>query len=71
MLRWEFPVAHALSSYVSGCYAAFEFFWTSLLRRRELTCRELPSRTSPLARQQMWVLGYSLFIWATMGDWFN
>ncbi len=67
-LRWEFPVAHALSfpMYLAAI-AAFEFFWTSLLRRRELSLHGL-AQTSPIASAQMWVLGYSLFIWATVGD---
>jgi len=68
-LRWESPVAHALSfpMYLAAI-AAFEFFWTSLLRRRELTMPGAALKDIPIASAQMWVLGYSLFIWATMGD---
>jgi hypothetical protein len=68
-LRWEFPVAHALSfpMYLAAI-AAFEFFWISLLRRRELTANDVGLKNAPIPSAQMWVLGYSLFIWLTVGD---
>ena len=68
-LRWEFPVAHALSfpMYLAAI-AAFEFFWTSLLRLREVTAHGLTLKNIPIPSAQMWVLGYSLFIWSTVGD---
>ncbi len=61
-LRWEFPVAHALAFPVLlACIAAFEFFWKSLLRATTISASSLPS-------VQLWTLGYSLFIWMTVGD---
>ncbi len=67
-LRWEFPAAHALSfpMYLAAI-AAFEFFWVSLLRRREMN-PPISRKSVPLAPPQMWILGYSLFIWSTIGD---
>jgi hypothetical protein len=68
-LRWEFPTAHALSfpMYLAAI-AAFEFFWASLLRRRNVIVRGRVQKNLPIPAAQMWVLGYSLFIWATVGD---
>jgi hypothetical protein len=66
-LRWEFPVAHALAFPVLLlCIAAFEFFWASLPRSRERST-DL-SRGGVLPSWQMWVLGYSFFIWLSVGD---
>jgi hypothetical protein len=67
-LRWEFPVAHALSiPMYFGCIAAFEFFWASFLRYRYLTIP--PENTSALIPPApLWILGYSFFIWSTVGD---
>lgn len=67
-LRWEFPVAHALAIPVLlACIGAFEFFWTSLLRLRDSTAERFGPVSLPLPVTQMWVLGYSLFIWLTVG----
>jgi len=68
-LRWEFPAAHALSlPLLLVCMASFEFFWFALLQFREsVSVRLLPS-SSPIPPAQMWVLGYSMFIWLTVGD---
>jgi len=49
-----FPVAHALSSYVSGAIAAFEIFWTSLLRPGIDHAGSCP-QGHPIASAQMWV----------------
>ena len=57
-LRWEFPVAHALSfpMYLAAI-AAFEFFWTSLLRLREVLTGS-PLRTYPFLQPRCgyWVI---------------
>jgi hypothetical protein len=68
-LRWEFPVAHALSfpMYLAAI-AAFEFFWASLLQRRDAATHGRAQKNLPIPSAQMWVLGYSLFVWATVGD---
>jgi hypothetical protein len=67
-LRWEFPVAHAFSIVMYlGCMAAFEFFWSSLLQSRQATLPQ-SGRSSTIPRTLIWMLGYSFFIWATVGD---
>jgi hypothetical protein len=67
-LRWEFPAAHALAfPILLACMAAFEFFWVSMLRLREQATIKLPT-ASPIPSWQMWTLGYSFFIWLTVGD---
>jgi hypothetical protein len=68
-LRSEFPVAHALAFpiLVAGV-ASFEFYWVALLRLRELTSARLGLASPPISPTQVWVLGYSLFIWLTVGD---
>jgi len=68
-LRWEFPAAHALSfpMYLAAM-AAFEFFWISLLGHRDMRLHGLAEKSTPIPPAQMWVLGYSLFIWLTVGD---
>jgi len=67
-LRWEFPVAHALAFPIYlVCIAAFEFFWTTLLRCRTLISDQAGVTHSPIPVLQMWVLGYSLFTWTTVG----
>jgi hypothetical protein len=68
-LRWEFPVAHALAFPVYlACIAAFEFFWGTLLLRRNQVTSNFAVNTQAIPSAQMWVLGYSLFIWLTVGD---
>lgn len=68
-LRQEFPVAHALAFPIYlACIAAFEFFWTALLQHRQLRADRLGLTNPPIPAAQMWVLGYSLFIWLTVGD---
>jgi hypothetical protein len=67
-LRWEFPVAHAFSIVMYlGCMAAFEFFWSSLLRFRQATLPQ-SGGSSPIPRSLIWMLVYSFFIWSTVGD---
>src|SRR5208337_2504286 len=64
----EFPVAHALAFPIYlVCIAAFKFFWTTLLRCRTLISDQAGVTHSPIPVLQMWVLGYSLFTWTTVG----
>ncbi len=68
-LRWEFPVAHAFSfPMYLACMAAFEFFWVSLLRHRQTSITGVDSERTPISASQMWILGYSLFVWTTVGE---
>ena len=68
-LRQEFPLAHALAlPLYLLCIAAFEFFWTSLLGVRKLLSEWPRSPGLPIPTMQMWVLGYSIFIWMTIGE---
>jgi hypothetical protein len=73
-LRREFPVAHAFSFFMYlACMAAFEFFWVSLLQRRQASMADLSSanpdlRSRLIPSAQMWILGYSLFVWTTVGS---
>jgi hypothetical protein len=68
-LRGEFPLAHALSfPLYLACMAAFEFFWATLLERRQLSFRSSPAGGIPIPSAQMWILGYSLFVWTTLGS---
>ena len=65
-LRWEYPAAHAMNAVIFlGCLAAFEFFWTGMLHRSEYSFAGGESR--PLTPRTLWILGYSLFIWMTIG----
>jgi len=67
-LREEFPVAHALAfPLLLACIAAFEFFWSSLLRREEEASESREQGVQPIPPVQMWILGYSFFIWSTVG----
>lgn len=67
-LRWEFPTAHILSlPMYLACMAGFEFFWSSLLRFRQITT-QASSTGTPVPRLLLWMLGYSFFIWSTVGD---
>jgi hypothetical protein len=67
-LRWEFPLAHALSILMYlVCMVAFEFFWATVLWRRQPNIVNRDS-SSPIGVAPMWILGYSLFIWRTVGD---
>jgi|SRR5208282_240809 len=66
-LRWEYPVIHAMNVILFlGCLAAFEFFWSGLLNRLE--SRFVPRESEPLSPRTLWILGYSLFIWMTIGS---
>jgi hypothetical protein len=68
-LRWEFPVAHAFSfPMYLACIAAFEFFWISLLRHRQASVAGVDQGSARIPASQMWILGYSLFVWTTVGE---
>jgi hypothetical protein len=68
-LRWEFPVAHAFSfPMYLACMAAFEFFWVSLLRHRQASIAGVDPGSTRIPASQMWILGYSLFVWTTVGE---
>jgi hypothetical protein len=67
-LRQEFPLAHALAlpTYLV-CIASFEFFWTALLQCRDLSAQRRGLSGTVIPAAQMWALGYSLFLWMTIG----
>jgi hypothetical protein len=67
-LREEIPLAHALAFpiYLAGI-AAFELFWSSLLELRQITMQRAGLNGPAIPPIQLWVLGYSLFIWLTVG----
>ena len=67
-LRQEFPLAHALAlpTYLV-CIASFEFFWTTLLQFRDVSAERRGLSGTVIPAAQMWVLGYSLFLWMTIG----
>ncbi len=67
-LRQEFPLAHALAlpTYLF-CIACFEFFWTALLQVRDISAERRGLGGTAIPASQMWVLGYSLFLWMTIG----
>lgn len=68
-LRWEFPVAHAISfPMYLACIAAFEFFWVSLLQHRQASITGFDSEGTRIRASQMWIWGYSLFVWTTVGE---
>src|SRR5438270_9586505 len=55
--RWEYPTIHAMNFVIYlAAIASFEFFWGGI-RRSE----------SGLPNLILWTLGYSLFIWLTVG----
>jgi hypothetical protein len=68
-LRWEFPLLHLLNFFIFiVAIAAFEFFWSGLLADETLNSE--PSRCKgpiPLPTSALWILGYALFIWLTVG----
>lgn len=55
--RWEYPTIHAMNFMIYlAAIAAFEFFWRGIQRSE-----------SGVPNLILWVLGYSLFIWLTVG----
>jgi hypothetical protein len=65
-LRWEYPLIHAMNAILFlGCLAAFEFLWSGLIRHSEY--RPARGNAIPLSPHALWTLGYSLFIWMTIG----
>lgn len=68
-LRWEFPVLHLLNFFVFiVTIAAFEFFWSGLLADEKLNTSRLRCEGAiPLPSSAVWIFGYALFIWLTVG----
>ncbi len=55
--RWEIPTLHAANLLIfPAAIAAFEFFW-----------RGIPRNASGLPNLVLWIFGYSLFVWLTVG----
>src|SRR5208282_1800174 len=55
--RWEYPTLHAANLLIFPvAIAAFEFFWQGI-----------PRHESGVPNPALWILGYSLFIWLTLG----
>jgi hypothetical protein len=48
--------------------AAFEFFWASLLRHRQASVARVDSESTQIPASEVWILGYSLFVWTTVGE---
>lgn len=68
-LRREYPLLHLLNFFIFiVALAGFEFFWSGLLTAEALN--RAPSRREgplPLPTSALWILGYALFIWLTVG----
>lgn len=69
-LRREYPLLHLLNFPIFIiALAGFEFFWSGLLNAEALN--GAPSRREgplPLPTSALWILGYALFIWLTVGS---
>lgn len=69
-LRQEYPLLHFLNFFIfMVALAGFEFFWSGLLNAEALN--RAPSRREgpiPLPTSALWILGYALFIWLTVGS---
>jgi hypothetical protein len=69
-LSREFPLLHLLNFFIFiVALAGFEFFWTGLLTAEALN--RVPSRREgpiSLPTSALWILGYALFIWLTVGS---
>jgi hypothetical protein len=69
-LRQEYPLLHLLNFVIFiFALAGFEFFWSGLLNAEALN--RAPSRREgpqPLPTSALWILGYALFIWLTVGS---
>jgi len=68
-LRGEFPLLHLLNFFIFlVTLAGFEFFWRGLPTADALNRPlSLGKEPSPLPTSALWVLGYVLFIWLTVG----
>ncbi len=69
-LRWEYPTLHLLNFFIFIVgIIAFEYFWAGLLRSvgsdDRIVEKEHGSRLPDL---ELWILGYALFIWLTVGS---
>jgi len=69
-LRWEYPLLHLLNFFLFiFTLVGFEFFWSGLLNAEALN--RAPSRREaplPLPTSALWILGYALFTWLTVGS---
>jgi hypothetical protein len=69
-LRWEYPLLHLLNFLIFiVALGGFEFFWNGLLTAEAFN--RIPSRhegPQPLPTSAVWILGYALFIWLTVGS---
>jgi hypothetical protein len=69
-LRQEYPLLHFLNFLIFiVALAGFEFFWDGLLNAEALN--RTPSRREgplPLPTSALWILGYALFTWLTVGS---
>jgi hypothetical protein len=56
--EWEYPTIHALNFLIFlAAMAAFEFFWKGMQKSE-----------SGVSHLTLWIFGYSLFIWLTVGN---
>ena len=68
-IRWEYPVVHIMNFIVFlFAMAAFEFFWATALRYRETRAFNARYPASRLSDFQLWIFGYALFLWLTVGN---
>jgi hypothetical protein len=69
-LRLEYPLLHLLNFFIFiVTLTGFEFFWSGLLTAEALN-RAPSQREGPLRlpTSALWILGYALFIWLTVGS---
>lgn len=69
-LRREFPLLHLLNFFIFiVALVGFEFFWTRLLTAEALNRAPSPrAGPIPLPTSVLWILGYALFLWLTVGS---
>jgi hypothetical protein len=69
-LRGEFPLLHLLNFFIFiVALAGFEFFWSGLLTAEALNRASSWSEGAiPMPTSALWILGYALFIWLTVGS---
>lgn len=71
-LRSEFPLLHLLNFFIFiVTLASFEVFWSRLLSTEAANRANRPQSRpegAPLPTLALWILGYALFIWLTVGS---
>jgi len=68
-MRSEFPLLHLLNFFVFiVTIAGFEFFWSGLLSAEATNKPQSQPESAPLPTLALWILGYALFIWLTVGS---